>query len=73
VDVTGNEATIFPALEEMYPSDSYLSLHYEDETFLLKLALFILYSIPTLPITTDHPPITSKFKSIEDTWLPAKS
>jgi len=43
VAVTGNKATFFPAIQDVYPSTSYLSLHYGGETLLLELSLFILY------------------------------
>ena len=47
VTVTGNKAVLFPALQDVYPSTSYLSLHYRGETLLLELSVFRLYSIPT--------------------------
>jgi len=50
VAVTGNKATFFPAIQDVYPSDTYISLHYESETLLLKLSVFRLYSLPTEPI-----------------------
>jgi len=44
--VAGNKATFFPAFQDVYPSESYLSLHYRGEILLLKLSVFRLYSIP---------------------------
>ena len=74
VDVAGNEAAIFPATEDVYPSASYLSLTYGGETLLLPLAPFILYPIPTPPTNPPYPLITSKFSNIfDEAWLPANS
>jgi hypothetical protein len=48
VDVTGNKAAFFPAIQDVYPSTSYLSLHFKGETLLLELSVFRLYSRPTI-------------------------
>jgi len=48
--VVGNKATFFPAFQDVYPSASYLSLHYGDETLLLELSVFRLYGKPTIPL-----------------------
>ena len=50
VTVTGNKAAFFPAIKDVYPSKSYLSLYYGGETLLLELSVFRLYGIPTIPI-----------------------
>jgi len=73
VAVTGNKATFFPAIQNVYPSTSYLSLHYEGETFLLELSLFILYNIPAPLLVDPYPLITSKFADVEEYWLPYNS
>jgi hypothetical protein len=46
VAVTGNKVALFPPIQNVYPSTSYLSLHYGGETLLLKLSPYILYTIP---------------------------
>jgi hypothetical protein len=48
-----NKATIFPVIENVYSSLSYLSMSYGGETKLLKFSIFRLYSRPTLPILED--------------------
>jgi len=48
VAVTGNKAAFFPAIQDVYPSTSYLSLHFKGETLLLELSVFRLYSRPTI-------------------------
>jgi len=64
VSVTGNKAALFPAIQDVYPSTSYLSLHYRGETFLLELSPFILYTIPASPINLEYALMTSKFADV---------
>ena len=47
--VNGIGVKIFPAIENVYSSDSYLSMSYAGETKLLKFSIFRLYRIPTPP------------------------
>jgi len=70
VAVNGNKATFFPAIQNVYSSTSYLSLHYGGETLLLELSLFILYTIPTPSINPRYPLIISKFTDVKEGWLP---
>ena len=49
VTVTGHKAALFPPIQDVYPSTSYLSLHYGGETLLLELSVFRVYSVPTIP------------------------
>jgi len=46
--VTGNKAAFFPDFQDLYQSNSYLSLYYRAETFLLELSVSLLYRIPTI-------------------------
>ena len=71
--MTGNKAALFPAIEDVYPTISYLSLHYRGETLLLELSLFILYTIPAFTTETQQNLITSKFSDVEERWLPSNS
>ena len=66
-----NRATIFPLIENVYSSKSYLSISYKGETKLLNLSVFVLYQIP--PISSLVTPITTSFGDIEEIWLPASS
>ena len=68
-----NKATIFPATEDVYPSVTYLTLHYGKKTLLLKVSPFILYPMPTPPNSPLYPLITSIFGEIEEVWLLASS
>ena len=69
----GNRATIFPDIQNVYSSLSCLSMSYRGETKLLKFYMFVLYQIPAFPNSPPHPPITSSFGDIEETWLAASS
>jgi len=73
VTVTGNKVTLFPPIQDVYPSLSYLSLHYGGETFLLKLSPFILYTIPSPRINSNYPLITTNFADVEERWLLSRS
>jgi len=73
VTVSGNKASFFPAIQDVYPSASYLSLHYGGDTLLLKLSPYILYTIPVPPINPPYPLITSKFADVEEGWLSSLS
>jgi len=73
VTVSGNKASFFPAIQDVYPSASYLSLHYGGDTLLLKLSPYILYTIPVPPINPPYPLITSKFADVEEGWLSSNS
>ena len=68
-----NKATIFPATEDVYPSVTYLTLHYGKKTLLLKVSPFILYPSPTPPNSPPYPLITSIFGEIEEVWHLASS
>jgi hypothetical protein len=57
VTVTGNKAIFYPPIQDVYPSTSYISLHYGGENLLLELSVFLLYSIPTLPTNLPASPI----------------
>ena len=52
VAITGNKATLFPPIQDVYPSTYYISLHYGGETILLELSVFNVYLMPspTVPI-----------------------
>jgi hypothetical protein len=71
--VAGNKAVIFPGIQDVYPSVTYLTLHFGGETHLLIISPFILFAIPTLPSNPKYSPITSKFGGIEEVWLSAQS
>ena len=73
VAVTGNKAAFFPAIQDVYPSISYLSLHYGGQTNLLKLSPFIQYTIPAPRINPHYPLIKSNFGDFEEVWLPFRS
>ena len=73
VTVTGNKATLFPSIQDVYPSTSYLSLFYGGETLLLELSPFILYTIPVSPTNPRYPLITSYFTDVKEGWLPSRS
>ena len=66
-------ATIFPGIENVYPSLSCLSMSYLGETKLLKFDITVLYKIPGPPNSPPYPPITSIFGDIEEIWLSASS
>jgi hypothetical protein len=66
-----NRATIFPLIENVYSSKSYLSISYKGETKLLNLSVFVLYQIP--PTSSLVTPIATSFGDIEEIWLPASS
>ena len=66
-----NKAKIFPLIENVYSSKSYLSISYKGETKLLNLSVFVLYQIP--PTSSLVTPITTSFGNIEEIWLPASS
>jgi len=55
VTVNGNKATFYPAFQDVYPSLSYLSLHYGGKTRLLRLLIGSLYHIPALPEILQFP------------------
>jgi len=57
----------------VYPSTSYLSLHYGSETLLLELSPFILYTIPAPDINPVYPLINSYFGDVEEGWVPSLS
>jgi hypothetical protein len=69
VAVTGSIATFTPAIQDVYPSASYLSLHYGGETLLLKISPYILYEIPAPRINPDYPLIKTIFADVEEGWL----
>ena len=71
--VTGNKATFFPPIQDVYPSNSYLSLHYGGETLLLEISPFILYTIPAPPINLRYTLITSQFGDFKERWLSSRS
>jgi hypothetical protein len=73
VTVTGNKATFLPVIQDVYPSNCYLSLYYYGETFLLELSPFILYKIPAPPTSPELSLIKSKFADVEEGWLPSHS
>jgi len=73
VFVGGNMVTLFPDIEHVYSSLSYLSISYRGETKLLQLSIFVLYKIPAPTSHTLYPPITSSFGDIDEAWLSATS
>jgi hypothetical protein len=60
VTVIGNKAAFLPAIEDVYPSASYLSLHYGGETLLLELSVYRFYTIPSPPAVDATEKITDK-------------
>jgi len=73
VTVTGNKASFFPAIKDVYPSTSYLSLHYGGETLLLELSPIILYTIPAPPLKPAYPLMKSNFADVEERWISSHS
>jgi hypothetical protein len=64
---------MLPIIENIYSSIYYISITYKGETKVLKFSIFLLYSIPELPINLDFPPSLSDFSKTSDAWLPADS
>ena len=64
---------MLPIIENIYSSIYYISITYSGETKVLKFSIFLLYSMPELPINLNFPPSISEFSKTSDAWLPADS
>ena len=64
IDVVGKGVTINPSFEKVYSSLSYISFNYRTQTFILTLSPVRLYNIPSSPILSIYPLISSKFGDI---------
>ena len=68
-----NGAILFPLIENVYSSFSYLSISYIHETKLLKFSIFVVYRIPAPPTSSPYPLIKSIFGDIEEVWVTKNS
>ena len=66
-------ASLNPSPEHLYSSVSYLTMAYKGVTKLLEISIYKLYSIPTPPLSSQYPLISSDFTTLSDVWLPATS